>query len=362
MARRVRNSLLFAVAAAYLAWTAVPGTPSALITAYIWLRTLGTIAVLAGLPWLVRRRLGPVIDNRLARSLRVATFAGTMALIVALAESTTSQIRRPDGCGRAAQSALDRPPDALAVFVVLLAGYAAVILTVTAQRSWVTLQPSPSPQVRAWPSVSSCTRSCRWASANTRQPRGSGGQPLIPSWSSRGSCCWRPDGGGFAGWIAVPRICWPAGAGRSQDPPGSCGRHTGDGCRLAGRLHSGSGDDVADAQRKVAGAPAVPRPAPDRSGCSPSGERLFPCRLLLDLAGVPHHRARRRLPNSANCMGQSGRPRARQRTGRRRSWRSRAAPEPPMACLHDRRRPISVAVGVYIAAKILSQADTLCRP
>ena len=114
MARRVRNSLLFAVAAAYLAWTALPGTPSALLTAFIWLRTIGTIVVLAGLPWLVRRRLGPVIDSRLARSLRVATFAGIMALIVALAEfdhikDTPSQA----GGGGAAQSALDRPADAL---------------------------------------------------------------------------------------------------------------------------------------------------------------------------------------------------------------------------------------------------------
>ncbi len=139
MARRVRKSLLFAVAAAYLAWTAVPGTPSALITAYIWLRTLGTIAVLAGLPWLVRRRLGPVIDNRLARSLRVATFAGTMALIVALAEfdhitDTPAKL--------AAAGPHNQPSIGLlmpwSAFLALLAGYAAVILTVTAQRSWVT--------------------------------------------------------------------------------------------------------------------------------------------------------------------------------------------------------------------------------
>lgn len=139
MARRVRNSLVFAVAAAYLAWTALPGTPSALITAYIWLRTIGTIAVLAGLPWLVRRRLGPVIDNRLARSLRVATFAGIMALIVALAEfdhitDTPAKL--------AAAGPHNQPSIGLlmpwSTFLVLLAAYAAVILTVTAQRSWVT--------------------------------------------------------------------------------------------------------------------------------------------------------------------------------------------------------------------------------
>ena len=45
MVRRVRNALLFAAAAVYLAWTAIPGTSSALINSYIWLRTIATIVV-----------------------------------------------------------------------------------------------------------------------------------------------------------------------------------------------------------------------------------------------------------------------------------------------------------------------------
>ena len=141
MVRRVRNALLFAAAAVYLAWTAIPGTPSALINSYIWLRTIATIVVLAVLPWLVRRRLGPVIDSPLARSLRLATFAGTMALIVAMAEldDVTDTPRR-----LAAQGPHNQPSIGLLlpwlVFVVLLAGYAATILAVTAQRSWVTLR------------------------------------------------------------------------------------------------------------------------------------------------------------------------------------------------------------------------------
>ena len=141
MERRVRNSLLFAVAAACLAWTAVPGTASAVDTAFIWLRTIGTITVLAVLPRLVRRRLGPVIDSRLTRSLRVATFAGIMVLIVALAEvDHINQTQRY----LAAAGPHNQPSISMllpwSAFLVLLAGYAATILIVTAQRSWVTLK------------------------------------------------------------------------------------------------------------------------------------------------------------------------------------------------------------------------------
>ncbi len=139
MTRRVRNSLLLAVAAAYLAWMALPGTPSGLINAFIWLRIIGTIVVLAGLPWLVRRRLGPVIDVRLARWLRVATFAGIIVLLAAMAEldhitDTASKL--------AAAGPHNQPSIGLlmpwSTFLVLLAGYVAVILAVTSQRSSVT--------------------------------------------------------------------------------------------------------------------------------------------------------------------------------------------------------------------------------
>jgi len=139
MERRVRNSVLFAVAAAYLAWTAVPGTPSAILTSYMWLRTIGTIVVLAGLPWLIRRRLGPVIDSRLARWLRVATFAALMALIVALAEvdHIKDTPRKLAALGPHNQPSIGLLL-AWLTFLVLLAGYAATALIVTAQRSWVT--------------------------------------------------------------------------------------------------------------------------------------------------------------------------------------------------------------------------------
>jgi hypothetical protein len=139
MQRRVRNAVLFAVAAAYLTWTALPGTPSAVISAGIWLRAIGTVVLLAGLPWLMRRRLGPVIDSRLARSLRLGSFAVIMALIVALAaiERITNS-----PTVLAAAGPHNQPSSALllawSTFLILLAGYVAIMLAVTAQRSRVT--------------------------------------------------------------------------------------------------------------------------------------------------------------------------------------------------------------------------------
>jgi hypothetical protein len=139
MKRRVRNSLLFAVAAAYLAWTAVPGTPSAMLTAFMWLRTIGTIVVLAGLPWLIRRWLGPIVDSRLARWLRIAVFTAIMALIVALSEleHITDTPRKLAAAGPHNQPSIGLLTP-WSVFLIFLAGYVAITLAVTAQRSWVT--------------------------------------------------------------------------------------------------------------------------------------------------------------------------------------------------------------------------------
>jgi hypothetical protein len=139
MASRVRNTILFSVAAAYLAWTAVPGSTSAVNTAFIWLRTIGTIMMLAVLPWLVRRRLGPVIDSRLAKSVRIATFGGIMVLVVALGnvEHINDMPRYLAAAGSHNQPSIGMllPWSA---FLVLVAVYTATVLVVTAQRSRVT--------------------------------------------------------------------------------------------------------------------------------------------------------------------------------------------------------------------------------
>jgi hypothetical protein len=138
MKRRVRNALLFAAAAACLAWTALPGTPSGFVTGDIWLRAVGTVVVLAGLPWLVRRRLGPVSESRIAGWLRFGTSAGIMALVVALAE--LDRIKNTSGllAGGPHNQASIGILMMWSVFLVAVAGYAAAILAVTATRSWVT--------------------------------------------------------------------------------------------------------------------------------------------------------------------------------------------------------------------------------
>ncbi|HXW87571.1 MAG TPA: hypothetical protein VEJ42_04875 [Streptosporangiaceae bacterium] len=136
MIRRVRVSILFVVAAVLLARTAWAGEPTGFDTGVVWGLVVTTVAVLALLPRVVRNRLGPVADSPLARVLRFATYAAILGLIVALAGVLRSSHMpsrvRPE----------NPLPIALllpwSVFLLLLAGYVAVILIVTAQRSSIT--------------------------------------------------------------------------------------------------------------------------------------------------------------------------------------------------------------------------------
>lgn len=130
MIRRVRNAVLFGAGAAQLAWTAWSGEATSADTALLWYLVVATVLVLAGLPSLVRRRFGPVTDGRAARGLRTAAYAAIFVLIAALA-----------GVLRTADTARQSPNLSQAgmlvgwtAFLVILAGYVAVILAVTAQR------------------------------------------------------------------------------------------------------------------------------------------------------------------------------------------------------------------------------------
>ncbi len=130
---------MFAVAAALIARTAWPGTASGLATAFMWVRSIVTIGVLAALPVLVRRRLGPATDSRLGRALRLSAYAAITILTVALAEldriSNTSRRLVEMGPHNQPSIGLLLP---WSVFILLLASYVAVILVTTAERSWVT--------------------------------------------------------------------------------------------------------------------------------------------------------------------------------------------------------------------------------
>jgi len=139
MVSRVRNSIMFAAAAAFLAWMAWQGTASGWGTTVVRVMVTITVLALAALPRLARRRLGPAIDSRIARSLRAGGYASVLALIVALVELE----RIKDVPSRLARLGPHNQPSIglwfpWGLFLLMLAGYVAVILAVTAQRSRVT--------------------------------------------------------------------------------------------------------------------------------------------------------------------------------------------------------------------------------
>ncbi len=135
LARRPGTTIGMAAAAVCLGWTAVRGTASGFGTGIVWFITTTTALALAGLPPLIRRRFGPVSDSRAARWLRAAVCASAVILVVAVAD-----------LDRATDIGAHAGPHNLqgwmlvpwSVFLLLLAGYVAVAITVTAQRSWVT--------------------------------------------------------------------------------------------------------------------------------------------------------------------------------------------------------------------------------
>lgn len=95
--------------------------------------------MLAGLPRLTRHRFGPVTDSPIARSLRFGGYVAILSLIVALAYLQ----RIIDAPSRLTHLGPHNQPSIglllpWSIFLLILAGYVAVILTVTAQRSWVT--------------------------------------------------------------------------------------------------------------------------------------------------------------------------------------------------------------------------------
>jgi hypothetical protein len=84
MPRRILRGALFGVAAAVAAWTAWPDS-SVLHAAADRFGVIATVLLLAGLPLLARRFIGPVGDGWAARFLRVGGYAAILALIPARA-------------------------------------------------------------------------------------------------------------------------------------------------------------------------------------------------------------------------------------------------------------------------------------
>ena len=130
MARKIGRWLLFAVAVALATWANWPGPPGRFATAIARMDVVTTVLLLAGLPLLARCFLGPAINSRLARFLRAGGYAAILALMVAKA----SVLR---GVPAETGPALQFDWFAQIVFLVVMAGYVAAILAMTAPRSRV---------------------------------------------------------------------------------------------------------------------------------------------------------------------------------------------------------------------------------
>jgi hypothetical protein len=137
MARRIGRWLLFAVAAAWVAWATWPGSPGRFATLVARMDVVTIVLLLAGLPCLARWFLGPASGSRLARFLRVGGYAAVLVLTVAKASVSRLVYGPAAGVQAIAGPAREFAWFEEIVFLVVVAGYVAGILAVTARRSRV---------------------------------------------------------------------------------------------------------------------------------------------------------------------------------------------------------------------------------
>jgi hypothetical protein len=143
MRRRIGSAMLFAVAAALVAWAAWPGSPDNFATSVDRVDVITMVLLLAGLALLARRVFGPAGDSRVARFLRAGGYVAILALIAAKATVEQFTFAQPRG---GAVLRLYRlisgggfgpgwPPEI--IFLAVMALYAAAILWMTSRRSRV---------------------------------------------------------------------------------------------------------------------------------------------------------------------------------------------------------------------------------
>jgi hypothetical protein len=151
MPRRLVRMALFAVTAAVAAWTAWPDS-SVLHAAADRFGVIATVLLLAGLPLLARRLIGPVGDGWAARFLRVGGYAVILVLIPARAVVGPYPLNVPQQApdlrvfvasgnsthGMPGTSAGGAPWPGEIFFLVLTACYVVILLWVTSRRSSVT--------------------------------------------------------------------------------------------------------------------------------------------------------------------------------------------------------------------------------
>jgi hypothetical protein len=133
MPRRIACSLAFVAFAAAAAglvragWPGAPGNPATLINR---VDVIATVALLAGLPWAVRRRFGPAADSWLAWLVRAGGYAAIFALV-----AVKSGVARSEYTTVAHRHLLPGVWTGEVFFLVLLTACVAGLLVVTARRS-----------------------------------------------------------------------------------------------------------------------------------------------------------------------------------------------------------------------------------
>jgi hypothetical protein len=129
MPRRVVSSLVFLAATVGLVWAGWPGAPANPATLVNRVDVIAAVVLLAGLPWLSRRVFGPAGDSWLARIVRVGGYAAVVALVLVKAE-----VERSGYAAHAGGAWLAGVWAGEIIFLVVMAGYVAGLLAVTARR------------------------------------------------------------------------------------------------------------------------------------------------------------------------------------------------------------------------------------
>jgi uncharacterized protein DUF1707 len=136
---RVIRVLAFAVAAAGMVWIGWPGASSNSATPLNRVYAVGTVVLLAVLPWVVRRYFGPVRPGWAPRAARVGGYAMVLALIAAKA------VKDRDGSKLGAYFAVVPGIWAMEILLLLvIAAYAAGLLILTSRRVRLTRRILPT--------------------------------------------------------------------------------------------------------------------------------------------------------------------------------------------------------------------------
>lgn len=129
-ARRLWYPVAFAAAAAGIAWSAWSGPPGDGATVINRADVLVMMLILATLPWLVGRACGPVSGRRQARLIRTGGYAAMLVLILVRTAVRRVADAPPNGLGGTTSAWLGET-----IFLLVMAGYATVVLAGTARRS-----------------------------------------------------------------------------------------------------------------------------------------------------------------------------------------------------------------------------------